>query len=309
MNAVHFPGMTISPEHATRRRLSRLALSLSLALAVSACATAGTGPENAQPEAFNVSAELDAHLRMADTTLAGGDAANAADLYRRAHELHPEEAAPLAGLGHALRQLGQESDAVIAYQQAIARDPAERTALRGLAAIQISRGESENALANYEALLRQDNADHRAWNGRAIALDSLGQHERAWKSYRAGLALSPDNLALQNNYGLSLAMGGRAIEGIQILSKLAGAPDATPRTRQNLALALGLAGDIEAARQIAAIDLPPEEVAKNVAFYEQIRAQQPAPAADQPAVKTGAGNPAMELDQIRVMRSRWKPHL
>ena len=301
--------MAIPPDRPIKRHLTRLAVSLSLVLVVSACATAGTGPESAQSEAFNVSAELDAHLRMADATLAGGDAANAADLYRRAHELHPEKAAPLAGLGRALSQLRQEDDAAIAYQQAIARDPAEKNALRGLAAIHISHGDGENALANYDALLRQDNTDHRAWNGRGVALDSLGQHERAWKSYRAGLAIAPNNLALQNNYGLSLAMGGKAIEGIQILSELAGAPNATPRTRQNLALALGLAGDIEAARQIAAIDLPPEEVAKNVAFYKQIRARQPGLDASLPATETGAENAALEHDQIRAIRNRWKPHL
>jgi Flp pilus assembly protein TadD len=271
-----------------RRGLFALTVSAAMALTVGGCASTGKAPEFAQSAPFDAAADLPAHLRIAAATLAGGDAINAADLYRRAHELHPEAAAPLAGLGRALRQLAQNGDAMIAYTQALARDPAEKSALHGLGALHLAIGQGAGALVRYDALLKLDATDHRAWNGRGVALDMLARHAEAWRSYRAGLAVAPDNIALRNNYGLSLAMGGKTGDGIQILRKLASAPGATPRTRQNLALALGLAGDLDAAKQISALDLPPGEVAENAAFYEYIRARQPELEAETPAAEAGA---------------------
>ena len=250
------------------------------ALVLSGCNSLGVDYGSAGSEAEDEAAALSSLLRIADSTLEGGDALNAASLYRRAHELHPDAAEPLVGLGRAFNMLGQTGDAIIAYRQALIRDPAEKGALRGLGAVLLSTGEAEEAHAHYTALLALDAEDHRALNGQGVALDMLGRHGEAWPSYRRGLEIAPDNIALSNNYGLSLAMGGKAEEGIQVLGELARADNASARTRQNLALALALAGDLAAAKQIAALDLPPDQVAGNAAFYEYIRSLQPELAAE-----------------------------
>lgn len=261
-----------------KRFVYGIALAGLLAVPLSGCASTGQGAGEGNAGAGSETedaAAIAALLRVADGTLAGGDAQNATSLYARAHEIHPEAAAPLVGLGQALSQLGQRGDAIIAYRQALTRDPAEQTALRNLGAALLSAGEGEEALVPYRALVALDASDHRALNGQGVALDMLGRHVEAWPAYRQGLEIAPGNIALSNNYGLSLAMGGRAKEGIELLSRLARGPEATPRTRQNLALALGLAGDLTAAKQIAAIDLAPDQVAENTAFYEYILSQQP----------------------------------
>ena len=256
------------------RTVRAAAMAALLALSVAGCAELGLpGTERPAPEAAEAS--LPSMLRIADITLETGDAVSAANLYRRAHERYPNAARPLTGLGQALSQLGHSEDAMIAFRQALQRDPEETTALRSLGAQSLGLGEGERALGFYAALLAADPADYRALNGKGVALDMLGRHSDAWQVYRQGLDIAPDNIALNNNYGLSLAMGGQAEEGIRLLSALARAPDATPRTRQNLALALGLSGDLAAAKQIAALDLDPEQVAENAAFYEYIRTLQP----------------------------------
>jgi Flp pilus assembly protein TadD len=261
------------PARAPRTALLAAALAVSLAGCAEMSLPSFDSAPSAPPEAQEAS--LPALLRIADVSLETGDAASAAGLYRRAHESYPDAAAPLIGLGKALSQLGRPEEAVIAFRQALQRDPTEKSAIRSLAAESLAMGDGERALGYYAALLAEDAADHHALNGKGVALDMLGRHEAAWAVYREGLALAPGNIALGNNYGLSLAMGGRAEEGVRVLSALAREPAATPRTRQNLALALGLAGDIAAAKQVAALDLDAEQVASNAAFYEYIRNRQP----------------------------------
>ena len=90
-------------------------------------------------------------------------------------------------------------------------------------------------------------------------------------AYRDGLALSPNNLQLNNNLGLSLALGGDFAQAIPLLEKTAKDPAATPRMRQNLALAYGLSGDDKRAAEVAKLDLDPAKVQENLGYYEFLR--------------------------------------
>ena len=60
-------------------------------------------------------------------------------------------------------------------------------------------------------------------------------------------------------------------ESIHILERLAASPGATPRVRQNLALAYGLAGDMKMAKKIGRIDLSDEMVTNNISYFEAIQ--------------------------------------
>ena len=74
-------------------------------------------------------------------------------------------------------------------------------------------------------------------------------------------------MTLRSNYGLSLAITGPPQEAIAQLAPIAGLPQADSRTRQNLALAYAMAGDLENALQLCRRDL--------VAYYVQLRALPP----------------------------------
>jgi len=60
--------------------------------------------------------------------------------------------------------------------------------------------------------------------------------------------------------GLAYALAGDPMRAIQILEPAARAADASPKTRQNLALSLALAGRWPEAKTVAAIDLSPADV-------------------------------------------------
>ena len=60
--------------------------------------------------------------------------------------------------------------------------------------------------------------------------------------------------------GLAYALAGDPVRAVEILEPAARAADATPKTRQNLALSLALAGRWPEAKSVAAIDQSPDDV-------------------------------------------------
>ena len=102
-------------------------------------------------------------------------------------------------------------------------------------------------------------------------LDLRGDHRGAQVRYRAGLAVAPENIALRNNLGLSLALSGDYDDAIAALQPAALKPTAGARARQTLALVHGLAGNPAAAARIARVDLDESAVRANLVYYEQLR--------------------------------------
>jgi Flp pilus assembly protein TadD len=127
--------------------------------------------------------------------------------------------------------------------------------------------EPETALVQYEAVLTRNPLDAKAMNGRGVALDMLGRQDAAQAQYRLALAQAPGDLAVQNNLAMSYALSGKAVEAVAILERINASGASTVQHRQNLALLYGLLGHTEKAQALASRDLPPEDVARNMATY------------------------------------------
>jgi Flp pilus assembly protein TadD len=85
-----------------------------------------------------------------------------------------------------------------------------------------------------------------------------------------------------SNLGLSYALSKDLPRAEAVLKRAAAGPKVDPRVRQNLALVVGLQGRFAEAETIASADLPPDEASANVAYLQQMLAQQgSAPARDQ----------------------------
>ncbi len=111
-----------------------------------------------------------------------------------------------------------------------------------------------------------------------MALDLLERHQEAQQAYAAALAETPADKVLRNNYGLSLVLSGDYGKAVDTLTRLAEEPGATPRNRQNLALALGMQGKTGDAETVARQDLDDRAVKSNLTFYDQARRTAPPPA-------------------------------
>ncbi|MEQ8604721.1 MAG: tetratricopeptide repeat protein [Marivibrio sp.] len=211
-------------------------------------------------------------MRAADAKSAEGDHRAAATLYRSAHEADPDErVAPLVGLGRSLSALGAPQDAAEAYRKALSIDDDQPEALRGLGNALVATGQPALASGYFEQARAVAPEDWRIDLGQGAALDLMGEHAAAQAVYRAGLAKAPDQPDLISNLALSLALTGEADEAITRMRPIAERTDAAARHRQTLSLIYGLAGEREAARRLAEIDLTPREVEQNLDFYETLR--------------------------------------
>ena len=209
-------------------------------------------------------------VRLGDDSLKSGDPATAAGFYQRAHATDPTKAEPLVKLGDVYVQTGHPKEAAEVYQQAAQIQPDNPELLRKLANLQLQTGDAAGAAANLRLLVAQ-HPDWRAQNSLGVAEDMLGDHKSAQQAYLAGLQLSPGNLQLMNNLGLSYVVAGDYPRGISALQQVSNDPASSQRMRLNLALAYGLAGDQDKAEQVAKANLDPAKVEQNLGYYEFLR--------------------------------------
>lgn len=215
--------------------------------------------------------KAEAMVRIADATARAGDLATAAGLYRRAHATDPQNFDAAAGLGRMLGRLGAPEKAAGAWRVALRLRPDDQDALRGLANALIAMGQPAQAIPYLKQALEKKE-DVRVYSALGVAHDMLADHGAAQAYYRTGLEVAPGDLALSNNLGLSLAISGKHAEAIQVMRRAAALPGATLRHRMNLALVLGLAGETEAAAEVARAHMDETAVQSNLAYYAQLRA-------------------------------------
>jgi Flp pilus assembly protein TadD len=231
----------------------------------------GMPPTAGQIAEENRDSQVAQILRVADTTRRGGDLVSAAGLYRRAHDMAPERAAPLIALGDTLAALGSYPDAAQAYAMAIEREPANAELRYGYGRTLMALNRPQEAAEQFRTAITANPKDGRAFNGLGVALDQAGDHVAAQQAYRDGLKVAPDHPGLDNNLAFSMLLAGNFADAALRLEQIARQPQATARNRQNLALAYGLSGDAAKAAAVAGQDLGAAEVKNNLAAYERLR--------------------------------------
>jgi len=251
--------------------VSGVALAVSLAGCANDPMTESIRPRSTAGSPDNPADVVTPILRVAEATERGGDIRSAVGLYRRAHSLDPDRYDALIGLADGLGRLGAADEAAEAYRRALMLRPRDKAALRGLGNQLLALGQPAQAILQLEAALDQGH-DARILNGLGIAHDVQGDHGGAQAFYRTGLDLDPGNIALRGNLALSLVLASRYGEAVEILRPLAFGPAATARLRQNLALAYGLAGEMDNAARVARIDLDEAAVRHNLNYYSTLRA-------------------------------------
>lgn len=232
---------------------------------------AGTPPTAGQIAEENHGSRVAQIMRVAETTRNGGDLVSAAGLYRRAHDLAPDQGAPLVGLADTLAMLGALPDAAQAYALAIEREPANPELRYGYGRTLMALNRPRDAAEQFRAAITADPNDGRAFNGLGVALDQVGDHDAARQAYIDGLKIAPDHFGLKNNLAFSMLLAGNFADAVPRFEEVVGHPQATARNRQNLALAYGLAGDMAKAAATAAQDLGEAEVKNNLAAYDRLR--------------------------------------
>lgn len=172
--------------------------------------------------------------------------AAAIPLAERAVSSSPTDAGFRSLLGNAYFGAGRFASAETAYRDSLAILSNQPQVVLKLALVQIAQGKNDAAVSFLEA-----------------ARDVLNPAD----------------------YGLALALSGRAGQAVAVLEPAARAVDADARIRQNLALAYAFSGDWAAARTVAAQDLPADQLDERI--HQWMALANPARASDQVAALTG----------------------
>ena len=256
---------------APRRRRFPPAAVLLASLALAGCATAQQQSVTTASARLAEQDSMQGMLQLAARTESSGNPAAARKMYAQIAARHPDQPAAHLGLGRTSYRTGAPAEAAQHYRTALAYAPDSLSARYGLGKALLAADRPEAAIEQFDRLIAQEAADTRPYVAKGVALDMLGRHAEAQTVYRSGLELAPMNVALRTNLGLSLALAGDYKTALRVLEDAARDPKASARTRQNLALVYGLAGEMEDAAVAGSADLGHGAVQRNLAYYRALR--------------------------------------
>jgi Flp pilus assembly protein TadD len=149
-----------------------------------------------------------------------------------------------------------------------------------LGATYLKAGRFSSAHAAYADVLVLSPENGKAALNLALAMIAEGQWDEARKLLDSHAATVP-----AADRGLAIALAGDPAAGVDLLTAAARSPDADAKTRQNLALALALAGRWTESRQVVGVDLDPAQADARVVQWAAFA--KPVGAADQVSALLG----------------------
>ncbi|MDI7775440.1 pilus assembly protein TadD [Asticcacaulis sp. EMRT-3] len=136
--------------------------------------------------------------------------------------------------------------------------------------------------------------DWQAYSLLGVAYQQVKRTDDAQTQWATALQLSPNNPAVLTNIAMAKVVNGDFKGAEPLLRTAAAQKDATIQVRQNLALVLGLEGQMDQAERLLREDLPPQQADADLAWLHQAVAARglasaaPPAAAPAPAATTDA---------------------
>ena len=209
-------------------------------------------------------------LDVADVALANGAPDTALHIAQQVLAKDPRNVPALIRAANAQAALGRRDQAAKTFSQALADAPDNDDAALGLGRLKLATDPAA-ASAAFLRVTRRDPRNVAALIDLGIANDLLGRHGDAQNAYRRALDIEPDRVAASVNLGLSLALSNDPRQALMILRPIASGSMATPRIRQDLAVALALAGDDAGAAAALHDDIARPQVLAMIAGYHLLQ--------------------------------------
>jgi Flp pilus assembly protein TadD len=193
----------------------------------------------------------------------------------KAWETNPKDVRTGLAYATSLGELGQKETQLQVLRVVAEQNPANADVQSSIGKQLLAAGDADGA---NKALARAAQLNPQSWqtfSALGATYDQSGRHSDARENYTRALALKPGDLSVMNNMAMSHALEGQLPEAEKQLREIMTMPGAKamPRIRQNLALVVGLQGRFEESEKIASTDLPPDQVAANLAYLKKMLAQ------------------------------------
>ncbi len=251
------------------RPLVALAAAL-MVLTAAGCASDQGALETGNSGPHGLTVPQKAVANAAEIAESRSDFGLAVQYYRRIQQLRPDVPDFKLGVARNLRYANNTEDARLFMELLVDQGDNGPRFLTELGKAQIADGQPINAVETLNAAIESAPASWQARSALGIAYDRLELFDQAQESYRAALEASPDNPVILNNLALSLAISGKLVESVSILSGLVRRSGASAQMRQNLAMLRAISGDEAGAAQISRQDLSEDEVLANLKYYQSL---------------------------------------
>jgi tetratricopeptide (TPR) repeat protein len=129
--------------------------------------------------------------------------------YRAAIALRPDASAVYNGLGRALHNRGQLTDALAAWQQAVRLEPKDASAHGNVGVALVKLGRRDEAMGEFRVAISLEPRRGHYHSNLGVALSRMGRLEEAAAEYRLAIQLDPKDSAAHNNLGDLLDAQGR----------------------------------------------------------------------------------------------------
>ena len=179
----------------------------------------------------------------------------------------PTAAASLAE-ATSLEQKGDKQKAFSAASMALAAEPGNADVVITYSRLAVAAGRTEDAEKALSAAEAGGLKDWRILSAKGAVQAETGDLVGARSTLQKGLELSPEQPQLLNNLAFVYTLEGNPKMAEDLLRRASAAPGAKPRTRQNLALVLGLQGKYDESKQIAAAETSAGIADANVAYLK-----------------------------------------
>ncbi|MDZ4362707.1 tetratricopeptide repeat protein [Brevundimonas sp.] len=255
----------------TTARIATIALLLagltSPVMADPVAAPAAQAPASRQPATAEVRAAYDR-----------ADALSRQIFWTDQFEIDPMD--PIAGVkaAQALRELSRFDQAAEMAGKVLMVQPANVEAMLEAGRAHIARGQAFYGIASLENARDARPGDWRVWSLLGTAYEQVRRPDDARSAWAQALVISPDNPAVLTNIAIAAMTQGDIAVAEPLLRRAAAQPGASLKVRLNLAMVLGLTGNMAEAEQMLRRDLPPEAADRNL---EWLRARIGGGAVDQ----------------------------
>ncbi|MDP1777198.1 MAG: tetratricopeptide repeat protein [Brevundimonas sp.] len=178
---------------------------------------------------------------------------------------------PIAGVkaAQALRELGRFDQAAEMAGKVLLVQPANVEAMLEAGRAHIARGQAFYGIAALEGARNARPGDWRASSLLGAAYEQVRRPDDARAAWAQALVLSPDNPDVLSNIAMSAMTRGDAAGAEPLLRRAVAQPGASLKVRLNLAMVLGLTGNMAEAEQMLRRDLPPEAADRNLSWLRE----------------------------------------